>query len=291
MIQRKIFFFLFFLIYAVKTIAQGGATIKASVDKNKILIGEPLQLTVEVYLSPESIKLFVVIESIPHFEFLETPLVDTLNKVGGLKLRSIYKLTSFDSGHWVIPPIALSDKIKSDSIPVDVVFSDFNPDQDYHDIKDIIEIEAKAKKSWIWYLVTGVVAVLLLIYFLLKRKKVPVNVVMAPALNPLEEAMKQLEILQNQKSSGKIYHTKLIDIFKLYVLKKKNILSLQKTTDDLVRQLNPILNDKEMYNQLQQALRLSDYVKFAKYVSTAEDDRTTFETILKTIKKIEQSGS
>lgn len=291
MIQRKIFFFLFFLIYAVKTIAQGGATIKASIDKNKILIGEPLQLTVEVYLSPESIKSFVVIESISHFEFLETPVVDTLNKVGGLKLRSIYKLTSFDSGHWVIPSFALSNKIKSDSIPVDVVFSDFNPDQDYHDIKDIIEIDAKVKKNWIWYIVTGVVVLLLFVYFLSKKKKIPTQIVLAPALNPLEEAIKQLEILQNQNISGKAFHTKLIDIFKLYVLKKKNILSLQKTTDDLVMQLNPILNDKEMYNQLQQALRLSDYVKFAKYVSTAEDDRTTFETILKTIKKIEQSGS
>ncbi len=290
MILFRIFFLLFFFVCGVNSYAQTNGSINATVDKNRILIGEPLQLTLETTLSSESVKLLNEFGNIPHFELLDKPILDTTIKNGASFLRAVYKITSFDSGHWVIPSFVLSNKIKSDSIPIDVVFSDFNPDQNYHDIKDIIEIEAKAKKNWIWYIVTGVGVLLLFVYFFSRKKKIPVQAVIAPALNPLEEAMKQLEILQNQKSSGKAFHTKLIDIFKLYVLKKKNILSLQKTTDDLVAQLKPVLNDNEIYNQLQQALRLSDYVKFAKYVSSTEDDRTTFETILKTIKKIEQSG-
>ncbi len=291
MILFKIFSLLFFFVCVATINAQTNTTIKATVDKNRILIGESLQLTVETDLSSESIKLFKEFGNIPHFELLDKPTLDTTIKNGASFLRAVYKLTSFDSGHWVIPSLSLSKKIRTDTIPVDVVFSEFNPEQDYHDIKDIIEVEEKEKKNWIWYAVAGTILGLLLIYFFLKKKKTPAHVVTLPSLNALEEAIRQLSILQKENLSGKPYHTKLVDIFRLYVLRKKNILSLQKTTDDLVIQLKPIINDNEIYNQLQQALRLSDYVKFAKYTPADDDDRIAFETILKTIKTIEQSGS
>ena len=53
-------------------------------------------------------------------------------------------------------------------------------------------------------------------------------------------------------------------------------------------QLRTIMTDKDKYNQLQQALQLSDFVKFAKYQSGAEDDAIAFETIKNTIQYLEQ---
>ena len=47
--RHQIFFFIFLFITQVVN-AQGGVTIKATVDKNKILIGEPMQLIVDAYL-------------------------------------------------------------------------------------------------------------------------------------------------------------------------------------------------------------------------------------------------
>ncbi|MES1226658.1 MAG: hypothetical protein ABUT20_64890, partial [Bacteroidota bacterium] len=64
--------------------------------------------------------------------------------------------------------------------------------------------------------------------------------------------------------------------------------SLQQTTDDLVSQLRNINLGKEQYNQLSQALRLSDFVKFAKYIPTENDNETVFNTIKKTIEDIEK---
>ena len=100
--------------------------------------------------------------------------------------------------------------------------------------------------------------------------------------------MNQLEKLQKEKPEQKQYYSRLVDIFRVYIFKKKEIHSLQKTTDDLVLQLKGIPVDKEQFEKLSQALRLSDFVKFAKYVPSAEDDKAIFETIKNSITSIER---
>ena len=66
---------------------------------------------------------------------------------------------------------------------------------------------------------------------------------------------------------------------------------MQKTTDDLVVQLKGLNLDKNQFDKLSQSLRLSDFVKFAKYIPTGEDDKTCYEDIKKSIMTLEQSGS
>ncbi|HEY6504327.1 MAG TPA: hypothetical protein VIZ28_10160, partial [Chitinophagaceae bacterium] len=94
--------------------------------------------------------------------------------------------------------------------------------------------------------------------------------------------------LQNERTDRKQYYSALVDVFRVYILKKKGIHSLQKTTDDIVVQLKGIPVAKELFEKLSQALRLSDFVKFAKYVPSAEDDTNTFETIKNSITAIEK---
>ena len=283
----QVFLFLLFTCSSIITGAQIKPSIKASVDKNRILIGEPLLLTVEASF-PASFKTsFFDIDTLAHFEFLKPPQVDSFSEASSRAIKVIYTLTSFDSGHWVIPAFSLNPKTRSDTIPVDVVFSDFNPEQDYHDIKDIIEVKPKEEKDWLWYAIAGTVVVLVVIYLLLRKKKTPAPPA-PPIINAYEDAMQQLSLLQKEKLAGKAYHTKLVDIFRLYVFRKKDVLSLQKTTDDLVRQLRSIIKENEIFTGLQQSLQLSDFVKFAKYDPAAGEDQAAFNTIKKTIQHIEQ---
>jgi hypothetical protein len=124
------------------------------------------------------------------------------------------------------------------------------------------------------------------------RKKKPVAVTLPKVeIDPFEEAMQQLESLQKDKPDAKKYHSKLTDIFRVYVFRKKGILSLQKTTADLMLKLRDLNFTKEQFDKLSQALRLSDFVKFAKYVPTNDDDRNCFEEIKKSILTIEKSES
>ncbi|HEY6506127.1 MAG TPA: hypothetical protein VIZ28_19260 [Chitinophagaceae bacterium] len=288
----KAIFSLFLLLTVLWCHAQQKTTIKATVDKNKILIGEPIQLTLEANIPANEAIQFFSIDSIPHFEISEKQKTDTSDTDdGGTVLRQIILLTSFDSGHWVIPSFVLAEGIATDSIPVDVVFSEgFNPDQDYHDIKDIIEVTPQKEKQkwWLWYAIGGgaLLVIGLLVYLL--RKKKPVVQAAPVIMDPYEVALKQLEKLQNEKTDRKQYYSALVDIFRVYILKKKGIHSLQKTTDDIVVQLKSIPVAKEPFEKLSQALRLSDFVKFAKYVPSAEDDANTFETIKNSITSIER---
>jgi hypothetical protein len=63
---------------------------------------------------------------------------------------------------------------------------------------------------------------------------------------------------------------------------------LQATADDLVIQLKSLNLQKEQFDDLAKSLRLSDFVKFAKYVPSTDDDKNTFEIIKRSIQQIEQ---
>lgn len=290
MIFKKIILFFFSLFFVQVIIAQGGATIKATVNKNKILLGEPLVLTIEAFLTPESVNNFIVLDSIPHFELLEAPKVDSVYKEGGVIIKGVYTIASFDSGHWEIPSFTLSKGVKTDAIPIDVVFSDFNPEQDYHDIKDVLDVKTNKNKIAWWVYLVSLLGVIILIYLLARRKKKPVAVITHQVkVSPYDEAMNALSQLQMDKPEVKEYHSRLVNIFRIYVFKKKGVLSLQKTTDDLVVQLKSQQLDKMTFEKLSQSLRLSDFVKFAKYQSTNDDNDNSFEIIKKAISTLEQS--
>ena len=122
-------------------------------------------------------------------------------------------------------------------------------------------------------------------YFLRKKKKtiiVPVN----QPIDPYKEAIEQLEKLQRDKPEAKQYYSRLVDIFKEYIAAKRGIHSLQATTHDLVGQLKSL--GLSQFDELSRSLSLSDFVKFAKYIPSAEDDKDTFTVIFKSIQQIEQ---
>lgn len=286
----RIIFFALSLLAVHTVIGQERNSVKSSLSKNRLVIGEPVELTIESNVHPTSGLSFVEIDSIPHFEILERPRLDSSSVNEELTYKAVYKITSFDSGHWVIPSFVLSPGVMTDTIPIDVVFSEFDPNQDYRDIKDIIEVKSPKGKQWWIYAVGGALLLLLtILYFSRKKKPVPAVPKITAGINPYEEAMKELELLRQLNPGVKEFHSKLTNIFRLYIYRKKGILSLQKTTDDLVLQLKGLQLEKEQFDKLAQALRLSDFVKFAKYVPSEEDNRNSMEEIKQSIMAIEKS--
>lgn len=281
---------LLFLVSGTTVLAQSTATIKATVDKQKILIGEPLHLSVELNIPEQEAFHSIPIDSIAHFEFLQSPKIDTSNSSTGTRITAVYQLTSFDSGQWVIPPFNYSPSIVTAPIPIDVVFSDFNPDQDYHDIKDIIEVKAAKKMEWWWYLIFPVVVLLALTIYFNKKMKPVITTSPPVTIDSYKQAMESIQKLETVVATDKEFFTELVTIFRLYVFRKKKIVSLQKTTDDLVLQLQTAGLTTADHNQLAQALRLSDFVKFAQFLPAAEDRLHALQTIKHTIQEIEKIG-
>ena len=289
MIFRNIFFTSCFLLTGLVTGAQSAATVKATLDKNRILIGEQAILRIEVQIPEKEPIRFVQLDSLEHFEWIGKPQIDTAGNGNGTLLTGVFTITSFDSGHWVIPPFELSGGLKTDSFPVDVVFSDFDPKAPYHEIKDILEADPEKKKNeWWWYAAAGGFVLILLLLFLFRRKKKPVPVIPeVPTIAPLDEALSALKKLQSADLEVKQFHTRLADIFRLYIYRKKGMLSLQETTDELILQVSELGLERAIQDELAQALRLSDFVKFAKFVPAKEENEKALLTIKRSMERID----
>jgi hypothetical protein len=268
--------------------AQSRPAITASVDKSRILLGEPFHLTIEAVIPGGSIVRPLRIDTIPHFEFLEAPRVDTFREASGIRIRGVYKLTSFDSGHWVIPAYSISARIRTDTLGIDVVFSDFDPSQPYHDIRDIIEVEEEnGDTPWWWWAVGAAALVLVAVLVLARRKKNPVVAAAVTGPGAYEEAMKALQQLTKGSRDPVLFHTELTHIFRNYVHRRHQVQSHQKTTHDLMIKLQPLVKDKTKYDRLAQALRLGDFVKFAKYKPSEEDNAGALNAVREGIDEME----
>lgn len=262
--------------------------VKATADRTKILIGEPVQLTLQADIPADQPIRFFRIDSIPHFEFLKKEKIDTSDTGSGTRLVQQLRLTSFDSGHWVIPPIVLYEDVATDSIGIDVSFSPFDTAQPYHDIQDIIDVkpEKKEKFRW-WYVVVGVLLLLLIVKWLTRKKKPVVAPVAMRSADPYRIAMERLAALTPEAADAKRYYSELTAIFRIYMHDKKGIHSLQETSGELIAQLRGLGLPAGEFDQLSQVLLLGDFVKFARYVPATEENGASREIIKKSIERIE----
>jgi hypothetical protein len=114
-------------------------------------------------------------------------------------------------------------------------------------------------------------------YFLRARKKeAPKEEAYVSKLTPYEEALQALDELRlkgyAQNGQVKSYYSNLNDILRIFVLRKLRIASMEKTNDELIIQLRQLSIDSNTFQQLATALRMADFVKFAKFQPGAEDN-------------------
>src|SRR5688572_19580680 len=208
---HTIFFFTFLFPGFSVLLAQNKVIIKTAVDRNKILIGEQFHLRIESRFPASQSISPLNIDSIPHFEILDAGIPS--ESIAGQEkiIKQEFLLTSFDSGHWVIPSFRVGKNFLTDTIHVDVVFSEFDPNQEYHDVRDIIPVDAESRKNWWWYAIAGGILLLLLLAWLLRKKK---TAVVQPPADPYKEAMDQLEGLKRSNLPSKEYYSALVEIFR-----------------------------------------------------------------------------
>jgi len=279
------------LVLPLSSRSQTPPKIKTNIDRYQILIGEPINISIEATIPPGSGINWLSVDSLPHFDFVEKGNLDSADTATGKIYRQHFVITSFDSGTHVIPALSIRVDNKNyftDSARIEVGFSKFDPQQDYHDIKDIIDTPNPNVIYIIWYLLAITVISIGVLTYLLLKKKMAVAVIEEPPppvskLTPYEEAMKSMVELKKQKlpESGqtKLYYTRLNDILRLFVLRKLQIHSLEKTNEELIVQLQSMNLTREQFSHLAESLRMSDFVKFAKYLPGQNDNEQNFAII------------
>ena len=267
-------------------------TVKTSVDKNNILIGQQINYRVQFSMPDNTYRLgwFSMPDSVGNFNVITRNKIDSSFSNGNLNFSQDIILTSFDSGRQVIPPQTLSVatldgdstfNLFTDSIAINVTYSPTDSIMPFHDIKNIIEVK-KSFPWWAWALVAlGIVLLIIWILFLFKffKKKKDVKI-FESKLSPYDEAMQSLNDLEKedllQQNRFKEYHSRLSDIFKRYLSRKTNTYQLHLTTDELLIELNGFDLSKEQISNFAGSLRLGNVVKFAQYIPPAFENEKAF---------------
>lgn len=280
-------FLLSWLLSSPATATAQDVSVKATINRNKILIGEPIQLQLEATIPASTDAKWFVTDTIPHFDFIEKGKIDSSQP-------NVYKqtitITSFDSGRQVIPALALECNGKSyltDSLAVFVSFSDFDPQKDYHDIKDIIEVKADIN-YFLWISIAiGVLLLLLLLWYLRKRRKKPaLNIQVSSRLSALGEALKALDELKQQQLTEKQFYTRLNDIIRWFVYRKTGVAAMQETNEEFILQIEKLGMPHDDFIRLAQTLRLCDVVKFARFIPSKEDREHSLQVIRSSVQVI-----
>ena len=257
-------------------------SIKTAVDKNNILIGEQFHYKVSTSMPDNTYRLawFNIGDTIGHFHVVRENKIDSTYPNGNINFSQEITLTSFDSGRQVIRSLIInletlqgdsSFNLVTDSIPIQVSYSPIYSVAPFHDIKSIIEV--KKEWAWWWWAILGVALILLFFWirFLVKFfKKKNTPDLFKSKLTPYDEAMQSLNDLDKeqllQKNEVKAYHTRLTDIFKRYISRKAKTYKMHLTSDEMLMELDEYNLAKEQLSAFANCIRMSNAVKFAKYI-------------------------
>lgn len=285
--------YLFLLLFTSLGVAPLTAQVllRTSVDRNSILIGEPVRLNVEArYPLGQSMR-WVQTDSIPHMEILMKDSVKVTETVDGKQMTQEWTITSYDTGYWVLPAFRVwvnGKEVYSDTLGIQVHYEQADTNADYRDIKPLEEIP---KQLPVKELVMGAAALLLLslLAFLWWRKrKQPVTTQVPADIPAIEWAQKALLQLQHEEGRMEVkeFYSRLTDIFRVFVAKEKGWTTSEKTSSELIGRLRSLSLPDDTFAGISEALRSADMVKFAKYIpekSAAMESLQKVEAAIRTI--------
>ncbi len=296
--RQAIPFFLITVLLNIAAVCGYGQAMKTYIDRNQILIGEPIRFEIKLNLAASNYRVdFNIPDSIPHFDIIDQGKYDTTD--GGVySMRQTILFTSFDSGLWKFPafpvtissPTAGAKTILSDSFLVKVNYSPMDSTEDLRDIKPVMDVFV-VDRTWIYYLVGAILALILayIIYRYFKNRKKKAPPVFNTKLSPYEEAMKGLnQLLKSTDADAKQYHSSISDIFKRYYSRKNNQNLMADTTGDILVRLKEKGRSSDLVSSTAEVLRFGDAVKFAKYRPTEAENQQAVSSMKQVIEFIEK---
>ena len=282
---RIIIGILFFSVLFSGPLRSQNVSAIARFDTTDILIGDQIDLNISFSMPLDYRVIW------PHYkdtltrnvEIIRMTAVDTMiheteNLVDMLQAITI---TSFDSGHYYIPPIkfqyqAIDDTAfrEATTIPLYLKVHTMEVDttQAIKAIKPPLRAPLTFKEMLPWLLgaLGLIILVFLTIYILRKRKKKQPLFKIRPKiiLPPHVVAMNGLEKLKGKKlwQAGKVkdYYTELTDIVRLYVEERFGVQAIEMTTEQILEGMKNTDTGKLTVEKLARVLILADLVKFAK---------------------------
>lgn len=287
-------------------LAQNGeGIISAKLDRDSILIGEQVVLTLEVDPDGLPVTWPVIGDTLaPHIEVvgdsgLDTVQTDDSGGPTGVHVVRQLLLTSFDTGYWAVPAlrfrIGMQD-LESKAFLVHVQGVELDSATTPKDIKPIHELPFSMvwwlRENWIWVAGGGAIALAVVALILLvrrARRKTPAAEVEAPPVPLHERVLLQLEALDKervwQQGDHKGYQSRLTDLLRGYIEERYSVPALERTTDELLHELRVSPLSMEQQSLLSNLLRLADMVKFAKALPSPQENEQMMVSAVRFIRE------
>ena len=274
--------------------------LKTQLDTNQIRIGEHFHLDIEI-LQPSDISImFPEIKDtlISNVEILQSYPPDTITEGENLKISQRYRLTSFDSGFYEIPPLKFyirsgqwSDSLESN--PMYLLVHSVAVDSTIYDVKSPIHMPVSFLE--VFPFVVGGLLLVAAIYFIvryLKRRKKKKGLFTPdrPEDPAHVVALRELDRLREEKlwqrSEFKPYYTRLTDTIRRYMERRYNILAMEMTSYEILDTWKQSERpDDDLSAKLNRLLNLADLVKFAKEKPIASDNEENLDRAYEFVKK------
>lgn len=219
-------------------------------------------------------------------EIIRSFMLDTLKiRRGNVYLEGNVIITSFDSGSFVLPRYEVevirpdgssdtlrlgNDTLNVTTIPIDTASFVLN------DIKPQIGYPITVGEILPW--VAGVMAVALVVWlviWLLGRRGIVKNVPKEPAHIT---ALRKLDSYRGNKlwepAKQKMFYTGVTDAVREYIDARYGISAMEMTTAEIFGELKDRPVDPRLYEDLKTLFERADFVKFAKYVASEQENTT-----------------
>ncbi|MDE2726787.1 MAG: BatD family protein, partial [Gemmatimonadota bacterium] len=259
-----------------------GFSIEASVDRDRITVGDPFLYRVTVKSPGNSAIEWPESGTPPEgFDLLSFEHAGPLSGPGDANIDLLrYELTLYRTGEHSIPPFALkcvlSDgtelSAESEAIPFSVVSVIDDDAADIRDLKSPVDIPGGA--PWYYWLIAGLVllavAAAVFLYIRRRRKREdPQGTVPEIERLPEEIAMEELERLALKewlaKGRVKAHYSALSEILRRYLSGRYGIAAMEYTTAELLAALNARQVGHEESRVVRELFEECDMVKFARF--------------------------
>ncbi len=300
----KLLVSIFCLFLVSVTLAQSEVSINLITAKNKLEIGEPLsvKLTIDfpADFNDKQIILPIVTDSAELGEGIEVwetnQPKDTIYKNNAdhyiKHIEQEFTIASFDTGMVDINPLKAifgADTLYSNAITLTVSTT---PIEENAQLKELKPIEEDPFTTWekiklwlanYWWAVVLIVFIplsIIITYYIIKNRPekielkefIPLNI---RTLSQLDE-IEKLKLWQNNKY--KAYHSKITGALREYLSERYQIATLEKTSQEILKQLKYKAVPNDQYIQLQKLMELADLVKFAKTIPSPSDNESALST-------------
>lgn len=291
-----------FLFSASPTFSQ---TITATLDRDKIVIGEQVILKIEATkISADKFSLTAwpqLSDTLNHTETVKRGSIDTFLVNGEYTYQQSFTITSFDSGKWQLGPfmLVLNDnkkgkKVQLSSKPVflSVLPVDISNLKDYHDMKDIIDVEVEYDWRIPAIIAASVLVLVIAIYFIIKKMRKPAapKEVLLPG-TALDRALQELNHLYEEELSTdeekKSFHIKMDAVIRKYFYEETGMNAMHITTPELMQRLAVYMQETELRKKFQAIMNTNSAVKFAKYFPEKHESIQVLENASAVLKQID----